>query len=530
MERIGGARGETASPGTSPDQQTVPRDGPRAERELPGKRWKTVLFLLVLCGLVYNTNGRLMGSPDTLPARLIPFSILLDGTTTLDRFFAAEVGGAARLRQAGREEQMRHYFLTPRNGRLYSTYPITTPALVTPLYAPVVWLKGEWTTEEIRRIAPIAEKLTASLIAALSVVGMYLLLTALTQHRHALLLVVAFAFATTTWTTSSQALWQHGPSVLFIILTLAVLARRPNATWLAGLSAGLAVDARLSNVFFLVAVIGVVGYSRRSLRSAAQVALAAAVAGLPVAAYNWVVFRDLRGGYAQFDYAFRGSLAEGFAGILISPSRGLLVYSPVLLAGFVGLYLVSRRGTAPGSPVYLVSAVFLVTQLVFFGWWDAWWGGWSYGPRLLTEAAAVLVVLSVPALERLHLNRLARPAFVILLVYSASVQAIGALAYTGAWDATPVNVDRDPGRLWDWQDSQIRRTASSFVRGEWLAGCGTVVQWLTSRCSRGSDDALRPEGQIPRELAREATFREGDFVVFPAEAPSAGRGAGPHRI
>jgi hypothetical protein len=446
-----------------------------------------MLFLLVVCGLVYNTNGQLIASGDTTPARFIPFSILLDGTTTLDRFFAAEVGGAAGLRQAGPEERMRYYYLTPRNGRLYSTYPITTPALITPLYAPVVWLKGKWTTQEIEQIAPIGEKLTASLIAALSVAGMYLLLTALTNHRHAVLLALAFGFATTTWTTSSQALWQHGPSVLFIILTLAVLAHRPNATWLVGLSAGLAVDSRPSNLFFLLAVIGVVGYSRRSFRSATQVALAAAVAGLPLAVYNWVVFRDLRGGYGRVDDAFRGSLAEGLAGVLISPSRGLLIYSPVLLAGFIGLYLVCRRGTALRSPVYLVAAVFLATQLVFFGWWDAWWGGWSYGPRLLTEAAAVLVVLSAPAVERLQLSRMARSAFVILLLYSASVQAIGALAYTGGWDATPVSVDRDPDRLWDWQDSQIPRTASSFVRGEWLAECRTVVQWLTSRCSSGLD-------------------------------------------
>jgi hypothetical protein len=461
-----------------------------------------MLFLLVLCGLVYNTNGRLIASGDTIPARLIPFSILLDGTTTLDRFYAAEVGGAAGLRQASREERMRYYFLTPRNDRLYSTYPVTTPALITPLYAPVVWLKGEWTTQEIERIAPIGEKLAASLIAALSVACMYLLLTALTTHRHAVLLAVAFGFATTTWTTSSQALWQHGPGVLFIVLTLGVLAHRPNAPWLAGLCAGLAVDCRPSNLFFLLAVIAVVGYSRRSFRSAAQVALAAAVAGLPLAVYNRVVFGDLRGGYGPVDDAFRGSLAEGLAGVLISPSRGLLIYSPVLLAGFAGFYLVCRRGTAPRSPVYLVSAVFLATQLVFFGWWDAWWGGWSYGPRLLTEAAAVLVILSVPAVERLHVSRLARSAFVILLLYSASVQAIGALAYAGGWDATPVSVDRDPGRLWDWRDSQIPRTASSFVNGEWLAGCRTVGQWLTGRCSPPSVPGSAAAGNAGRAPSR----------------------------
>ncbi|HLL83467.1 MAG TPA: hypothetical protein VK420_12470, partial [Longimicrobium sp.] len=381
-----------------------------------------------------------------------------------------------------RAERMRYYFLHPRDGRLHSSYPITTPVLVTPLYAPIVWLKGEWTTDEIHRIAPIGEKLAASLVAALSVAAMYLLLAALTTHRRALVLALAFGFATSTWTTSSQALWQHGPGVLFIVLTLVLLARRPNATWLAGLTAGLAVDCRPSNLFFLLALMGVVAHSS-SLRSAAQVALGAAVAGVPLAAYNWMVFGDLRGGYGGVNDAFGGSLAEGLAGLLVSPSRGLLIYSPFLATGVLGLYLACRRAAAPRSPVYLTCAVFLATQLVFFGWWDAWWGGWSYGPRLLTEAAAVLVVLSVPAVERLRGMWVARAAFVVLLAYSAGVQAIGAVANSREWDATPRSVDSDPGRLWDWRDAQIPRTASSFASGEWYAGCGTVVQWLTARCA-----------------------------------------------
>lgn len=431
-----------------------------------GRRRKTMLCLLLLCGFVYNSNGKIMDSGDTYPARLIPFSILLDGTTTLDRYFAGEVGSAEELRRAPREKRMQYYYLQPRDGRLHSSYPITTPALITPLYAPVVWLRGEWTTADVHRIAPIGEKLTASLIASLSVACMYLLLAALTTHRRALVLALAFGLATTTWTTSSQALWQHGTGVLFIVLTLALLAYRPNATYLTGVAAGLAVDCRPSNLFFLLAVMGVVGYTRGSLRSAAQLALGAAVVGLPLAAYNWVVFRDLRGGYGGVDDAFGGSLAEGLLGILVSPSRGLFIYSPVVLAGFYGLWLACRRTAAPRSPVYAVAAIFLATQLVFFGWWDTWWGGWSYGPRLLTEAAAVLVVLTVPALERLHASRVARSAFAVLLAYSVGVQAIGAFAYTEEWDAIPVSVDRDPARLWDWRDAQIPRTVRSLVAGE----------------------------------------------------------------
>jgi hypothetical protein len=427
----------------------------------------TPLWLVLLCLVVYNGNGRLIASGDTIGARLIPFSILLDGTVTLDRFFAPQVGGAASLERAPRAQRMRYHYLTPRHGRLYSTYPITLPVLITPLYAPLAWAKGDWSTDEARFAAAVGEKLTSSLIAALSVAAMYLLLAGLTDRRAALALTAAFAFGTTTWTTSSQALWQHGAGVLFIVLTLAAPAWRPGSDWLPGLFAGLAVAIRPGNLFFWLAVLLACAWTWRSLARIAAFALPGIVIGATVAAYNLAVFGHLLGGYARVDDAFTGSLTEGLPGLLVSPSRGLLVYSPVLLVGFAGLYLAWRHGLLRRSPVYLAAALFLASQLAFLATWDAWWGGWSYGPRLLTEAAAVLVVLSVPAAERLRSRRWARVAFAVLLAYSVGVQALGAASYgtPDGWDALPVSVDERPERLWDWHDAQIPRTAAILLRG-----------------------------------------------------------------
>jgi hypothetical protein len=431
----------------------------------------TPLLLALACLAVYNANGRLIASGDTLPARLIPFSILLDGTVTLDRFFGERVGGAERLARAPAAERMRYYYLAPRHGRLYSTYPITLPVLVTPLYAPVVWAKGHWSTDEARLAAAVLEKLTASLVAALSVAAMYVLLGALTDRRLALVLSAAFAFGTSAWTTSSQALWQHGAGVLFILLALAVLARRPGSLALAGLFAGLAVAVRPGNVFFWLALLLVHGRVYRRPRDTAVLALPGVLVGGMVAAYNWVVFANLLGGYGRVHDAFGGALAQGLAGLLVSPSRGLLVYTPFLLAGFAGLWMVCRDPGLRRSPVYATAALFLVCELVFLGWWQEWWGGWSYGPRLLTEAAAGLVVLAVPAAERLRTRPWARRGFAVAVAWSVGVQALGAAAYgtPDGWDATPVSVDQRPERLWDWRDAQIPRTAAILVHG----GAGT---------------------------------------------------------
>ena len=445
-----------------------------------------MVFLFVLSGVVYTSNGQFIPSGDTRPASLIPFSILIDGTTSLDRFFEAEVGGARGLERMSRPDRSRFYYISAHQGHLYSNYPITTPVLITPLYAPAVWART-WTTEELLRIAPYAEKLTAAAIAALSVALMYFLLAGLTNPRLAVFLALAFAFGTSTWTTSSQALWQHGPGVLFIILTLVALARRPDALWLAGVTAGLASACRPSNLMLLAVVTAVAAYRHRSIRSGLQVLVPAAAVGLPLMAYNLMIYGDVRGGYAIVHQSFRAFLPEGLAGVLVSPSRGLLIYSPFLIAGFAGIWQVARNDRLRQQPVYLVAAIFAISQVVFFGWWLMWWGGWSYGPRMLTEAAAVLVVLCVPALGSIHRRRWIKPAFSALVVYSVAVQALGALAYGGpGWNGTPVSVDRDPRRLWDWNDTQLSRTSRRLLDGDWHAGCRTVRQWLTIQCESSS--------------------------------------------
>ena len=303
------------------------------------------------------------------------------------------------------------------------------------------------------------------MIAALSVGVIYLLLEALIDRRTALILTFAFAFGTATWTTSSQALWPHGAGVLFILLTLAVMVRLPRLLWLAGAFAGLAVAIRPTNLFFWLAVLLICGRMRPA--RTVTLALPGVAIGGAVAAYNVAVFGDLLGGYGPAAANFTVALWPGLAGSLASPSRGLFVYSPVLLAGFAGVWIAWREGRLWRSPVLGIAALFLVSQLVCVASWGVWWGGWSYGPRLLTEAAAVLVVLAVPAAERLSSCGSARAAFGALLAYSMAVQALGAAAYgtAGDWNQFPVNVDERPDRLWEWRDSQLERTARHAVGG-----------------------------------------------------------------
>ena len=81
---------------------------------------------------------------------------------------------------------------------------------------------------------------------------------------------------------------------------------------------------------------------------------------------------------------------DGFAGLLVSPNRGLLIFSPVVAFVPAGLpALIRDRWRSPAFWCFAAAAV----QFVVYGSYSVWWGGHTYGPRYMLD----LIPLLVPA-------------------------------------------------------------------------------------------------------------------------------------
>jgi hypothetical protein len=150
---------------------------------------------------------------------------------------------------------------------------------------------------------------------------------------------------------------------------------------------------------------------------------------------------------------------EALAGNLVSPARGLFVYSPVLLFSVYGFVLKLRTKIK-------VLDVFLA--LIVLGHWVAvssfghWWGGHCFGPRFFTDVLPYLAYFMAPFISKLSYLQKSRTAFVAificLAIFSFWVHWRGAndLA-TWEWSGKPINVDTYPWRLWDWSDIPFLR-------------------------------------------------------------------------
>lgn len=416
---------------------------PRRSLRVRLPRWAAPLALGALCLFVYNANLRTVGAGDTLQARYQPLILWHDGTLALTanaRLVArghplSEPGAPAGTDgNAGYFEPAAYWMIHTRRGQLAGLYPVVAPLLVAPLYLPaVLWLNSHgWRQPQIDRAAEVMEKVSASLVASIASLLMFFLLRR-ERNPWALPLALAFAFGTDTWMISSQALWQHGSGELLVALALLLATARasPARTGLLGLvcvliAANRPPDALIAGAFLLFVV-----WTRK--REALWLLAGAALPLAGLLYYNLGFIGNLVGGYAGAagagSHFFHLELL-GLPGLLVSPARGLLVFSPFLV--FLPVGLIRRLRTPSSRELAAVLSVAVVAQLFVYSQAD-WRAGASWGPRWLLDLAPIMVWMLAPA--PLALRARARGLLIALMVVAVGVQAIGAFWYTHTSDA-----------------------------------------------------------------------------------------------
>ncbi len=360
------------------------------------------------------------------------------------------------------------------HGHIYSAYPIGTPLMAAPFVAifdrlPVF---GGSTFSKFLVVTPPGpgesqvEKLVASIIVALNAVLVFALALQYLNLAKSVILTGLFAFATPAWSTASRGLWQHGPSMLWLSLALylVVLARRkPALSVLAAVPLAFAYVVRptnsLSIAFFALYLL----IAERRYFLYFMIGLGLLLA--PFFIYNHSV-------YGQFlpPYYLPGQLnrlsPEALLGTLVSPSRGLLIYSPIFLLSFYGIYLRLKqagRGFFKEMDIYLVGIIGL--HWLVISAFPAWYGGWSIGPRYFSDMVPFLIFFLIPFFERLPALSLKSmvPKLGIPVLAGLAVISLGIHFWCSTnpgpaqWNGQPADVDTHLYRLWDWGDMQFLR-------------------------------------------------------------------------
>lgn len=371
-------------------------------------------------------------------------------------------------------------------GRNYSRYGVLLSLLTVPLYVVGRALAGDneparWVLT--RMFATLLDPLVTAGTAAL----LFSTLRALGYRvRVAVATALLYALGTQAWVYAKTLFAESLTTFLLFLavyawlrLDLAPLARARQARWWAatiGLGCGLALATKwaaalavpilsLAACATLIRKWRVEGWPPRMVITAALSAVAAL--GVPVLGallYNLARFGDpFTTGYGAAEVAAlqSGDFWTALTGLLVSPGKGLLLFSPAALLALPWWWEFGHRH----ARFALVALALIAAHLLFYARVPYWHGDVSWGPRYLTYVAPLLVLPAAVSFEWLAalagpVRRVARAATGALLVASLiAVQLPGvAVNFDTGFAAVATG-----SRYWDWANSP------PFVQAQLLA-------------------------------------------------------------
>jgi len=355
---------------------------------------------------------------------------------------------------------------------------------------------------ELRLIGPnqtwLLEVPTASLLVAVTFVLMALALyelsgvistTVQSRKLTALSAALIFTFGTSAWSTAGRSLWAHTPAMALAALSLLILVRRLRSGSLYALGVALCLSFWMRPTSAIaLAVVGFWVFFAHRKRFWGLFGGIASVS-LPIVGLNLIFYGSALPPYfnpLRVSTVAAYPLGESLAVHLVSPSRGLLVYSPLFLLLPWGFF----RWRAIGGDCYRVaqlsSAIGLGSLLVVAAYGST--GGASYGSRFFTEVLPYLMVLVLPIIgllfEQGARSRAWRIGVVALALVGVLFAGVGAGARSAfCWSAGPVFVDYAPGRVWSVSDPQFLRPFRDLSRG------ASIKQVIVGSCSNAVERA-----------------------------------------
>jgi len=432
-------------------------DGIDTARDASGPaRWRTPSFALVWSAVIfaiYLANGREIWSGDSVPAKYLTCALVHGDGFYLDRY--------RPLVLKWWPYPTMPYYVTVVDGHYVSRYPIGPVFVALPFTIPQMlfldWIDPGWETSDPQRFDTIAKN-SAAAITTLTALALLAVLRKLSLGFEAWLAATAAALGSNFWCTASQSLWQHGPAAL--MLTLLVLLLTPDSSSplrfiVAGLTAALLVCCRPIDLAF--AVTTALWVALRHPRQLVWFLPPAMVIGAALIGYNNAYLGTIGGYYSNFDAATFGTpWLEGLQGTLLSPSRGLFVFSPWTVIALAYLpFAFSQLRPSTLIPWLLVA---LGAHALLISTFSCWWAGLCFGPRYWTEVIPLLAILLGLALAWARAR--CRPIFgisIVLIAVSIGVQFLGAAVYPSGWEDHAQQDEHFPQRLWDWSDSELSR-------------------------------------------------------------------------
>lgn len=428
------------------------------QEQLKNQKMSKKFLLFFLCLTVFLTvifsKVRYTDS-DPIASLLVSQAIIKQGTVKLDSYKSI----FERYRCVITEnEDVYGCVIYKKNNHYYYYFPLGTPVFSVPFVA-IINIIGYDVIDYEKRFQIIISAINATLIFAL----LFFLACLYLDDTKSFLISGVTWFGTSFASTTGTALWSHNFATLFALLAIYLSIRSVKTSnfnlWpviaISLFSCYLCRPTMMLLSPFLIFYLFLF-----SKKSAIYI-----IALISVFLIAFVGFSFYEFGQPLPDYYLPQRLSgehfvDAIYGNLLSPSRGILVFSPFLLIPLV--YFRNVYNSIKNEKSLLILLSWPILHLILISRFPHWWAGWSYGPRLMTDVLPGIFLLIVITASRLNFIKPSTLALVIALsAFSIYINTFQGLFnyYTRLWNAEP-NIDEYPEYLFDWRFPQFLHNKS----------------------------------------------------------------------
>ncbi len=399
-----------------------------------------LLFFISFSVFVYGF--KYVASGDTVASEMLAISLIHEGNFDFNEFFE--------------EDEDLQYSFSRFGGRILNRYTVIAGMMNVPVFL-VANIIGIDIEDELLPLNVVS----MSLLAAISTLLMFfILLKRKFSITLSTLLSFVFAFGTLVWSVTSKGTWQHGPSIFFLSAGMLLFfnENRHIFAWSGFFFALMCVNRPVNSLIVIPFYIYILFYKRKQFIVMFLTSLIPLIFLVWYSLEYWGSILSLGQGQSG---KFTSTPWTGIPGLLFSPARGLLVFTPVFI--FSMLYMVKDVFVKGGNVLYRFLCVGFILTLVIYTIWERWFAGHCFGYRYLSEYIPILILFLAEAWKKyIKPKQWTRVLFLFLIVFSVYFNFLGAFIYPSDFNTSPNNIDFNEYRIWMIKDTELLRLNSMF--------------------------------------------------------------------
>lgn len=321
----------------------------------------------------------------------------------------------------------------------------------------------------------------ASILSALYGAILFTIARLWLATKFAIIITVVLVLGSGVASTLSRAVWTDTFGCLFTILAIHHLAlvHKKNSTLrpiYAIFLVSLAVFCKPLYIFSAITI--VLWLIKLEPKKLLPSIVFASIGAIVYITYSFIINKSFIAVYNFGDFTF--PTWEYFWGIIISPSRGILIFWPWIFFVVCALVLIYKKIDLAEKNIIKLATLPIIFLIILLSTYNLWWAGLAYGPRLqtpmlpwlslitiITMANFINVIPQKGAKETIIYTPNSKQSWVIFLgvvtaIWSLFINIYG-INQTKAFYAWHLNITFDPRihkntdeaileRMWNWRD------------------------------------------------------------------------------